>query len=339
MNPGFIVRLRPAGPWRIGPMSGARNIVDNVYHSDALYSALTAAFAQIDTLEEWLAATATAEGEPSVRVSSCFPYQRDVLFVPPPRSVWPPAGTGKVRWQGAQFVPVSAVTRLMSDQPLDDDRWIVDGATGCLLSTDRGQLGPFRTSIRTAAAVDRLNGQSTAHSTACLEFSPDAGFWCAVAFADDAARERWSEPVKGAFRYLADTGFGGERSRGWGRAETPAFTDGTLPELIAPKMEAAAEGTETGWWLLSLFTPSQQDQVDWNRGNYSVLVRGGRVESSAGWGTLKRTSRVISEGSVLVASGMPRGTAVDVAPEGFAHPVYRNGYALAVSIPLKGAAL
>src|SRR6266536_3155560 len=58
MNPGFIVRLRPAGPWRIGPASGARNIVDHIYHSDSLYSAITSAIAQIDSLEEWIAATA-----------------------------------------------------------------------------------------------------------------------------------------------------------------------------------------------------------------------------------------------------------------------------------------
>jgi len=43
MNPGFIVRLRPRGPWRIGPASGARNVVGNIYHSDSLYSAITSA--------------------------------------------------------------------------------------------------------------------------------------------------------------------------------------------------------------------------------------------------------------------------------------------------------
>ena len=38
MNPGLVVKLRPAGPWRIGPDSGARNRVDVIYHSDSLYS-------------------------------------------------------------------------------------------------------------------------------------------------------------------------------------------------------------------------------------------------------------------------------------------------------------
>jgi CRISPR type III-A-associated RAMP protein Csm4 len=339
MNPGFIVRLRPAGPWRIGPASGARNVVGNVYHSDSLYSAITGAIAQLDSLDEWIAATAGAEGEPAVRLSSCFPYQRDLLFVPPPRSLWPPAGSGKVRWQGARFVPVSLVARLIADQHMDEDRWIVDGATGCLLASDRAQTGPFRTSVRSAAAVDRLTGETAPHSTACLEFAPDAGLWCAVAFADDAAKERWAQPVKGALRLLADSGFGGERSRGWGRAEAPAITEGTLPGLIFEHPAPNGESEDKAWWLLSVFSPSEQDRVDWNRGNYTVMPRGGRVESPAGWGLLKRISRVVSEGSVLISPATPRGAAVNVAPEGFPHPVYRYGYALSISIPMKGGAL
>ena len=337
MNPGFIVRLRPAGPWRIGPASGARNIVDHIYHSDSLYSAITSAVAQLDSLEEWIAATAGAEGEPAVRLSSCFPYQRDVLFVPPPRNMWPPAGSGKVRWQGARFIPIGALAKLVAEQHLDEDRWIVDGATGCLIGSDRAQSGPFRTSVRTAAALDRLTGETAPHSTACLEFAADAGLWFAIAFADESAKERWAAPVKGALNLLADSGFGGERSRGWGRAETPAITEGVLPMLIFEPEQGHEEAEEQAWWLLSLFSPSDQDPVEWNRGNYSVMPRSGRIESLSGWGVQKRTSRVVTEGSVLVSQRPPRGTAVNVAPEGFPHPVYRYGYALSISIPMKGS--
>ena len=41
MNPALVVKLRAAGPWRTGSGSGARNRTDAVYHSDALYSAVT----------------------------------------------------------------------------------------------------------------------------------------------------------------------------------------------------------------------------------------------------------------------------------------------------------
>jgi hypothetical protein len=43
---------------------------------------------------------------------------------------------------------------------------------------------------------------------------------------------------------------------------------------------------------------------------------------------------MVAEGSVLVAAAEPRGMAPDVAPGGFAHPVYRAGFAVAVPIPL-----
>ena len=68
-----------------------------------------------------------------------------------------------------------------------------------------------------------------------------------------------------------------------------------------------------------------------------MITRSGRVESDAGWGETKRPTRMIAEGSVLVASAEPRGVSIDVAPEGFPHPVYRAGYALAIPIPQRPA--
>ncbi len=83
----------------------------------------------------------------------------------------------------------------------------------------------FRASVRSSAAVDRAGDAATPHSVACLEFTTGSGFWFIAEFADDAAQEQWSERVKAAIRLLADSGFGGERSRGWGRSQTPEFRD------------------------------------------------------------------------------------------------------------------
>src|ERR1017187_5772871 len=106
MNPGLVVKLRPAGPWRIGPDSGARNRVDFIYHSDSLYSAVTSAMARLGSLDAWLDATARrAEGAPppAVCFSSCFPFLDEIGFVVPPRTVWPPVSkalvSSRVRWK------------------------------------------------------------------------------------------------------------------------------------------------------------------------------------------------------------------------------------------------
>ena len=86
MNPGLVVKLRPAGPWRIGPDSGARNRVDAIYHSDSLYSAVTSAMSRMGSLAEWLDATARSQ-TPAVCFSSCFPFVDGIRYVAPPRHI------------------------------------------------------------------------------------------------------------------------------------------------------------------------------------------------------------------------------------------------------------
>jgi CRISPR type III-A-associated RAMP protein Csm4 len=439
MNPGLVVKLRPAGPWRIGTDSGARNRVDAIYHSDSLYSAVASAMARLGSLDEWLDATAR-NGAPAVSFSSCFPFLDEIGFVVPPRTIWPPTSpalmSARVRWKSARFVPLGVVQAMLAGQALDEKHWSVDGASECLVP--EGRPGPFRTGVRWNAAVDRLTGATERHSTACIEFRPGSGLWTIVSFQDEAAHGRWLDPIKAAFRLLSDTGFGGERSRGWGRSEPPEFIDGTLPDMVLARGQgpgAGGQGVESSvelspleapqesapeppgaepvppesevpivvesvtalaplalglwpqapdlapdepptpeptppesevpiaaesvtepaplapgpWplapdrplapaqahWLLSLFTPAPDDSVDWRRGNYIVLVRGGRVDSPAGSGELKKEIQMVAEGSVLCAAAAPRGSATDVAPDGFAHPVFRAGFAL--SIPLPGA--
>ena len=542
MNPGLVVKLRPAGPWRIGPDSGARNRVDVIYHSDSLYSAVTSAMSRMGSLEAWLDATARSQ-TPALCFSSCFPFLDDIGLVAPPRTIWPPtspaAMSARVRWKSARFIPLSVVESILSGKKLNENLWSVDGASGCLVPA--GKPGPFRTSVRWNAAVDRLTGACERHATACIEFREGCGLWTVVGFHDEAARDQWQEPVKAAFRLLADTGFGGERSRGWGRSEAPEFVEGTLPGLIveyrqkapssappaeespaetepaveadaaalAPETEPAAPEAEAGvaaeaaapaaevvtletepaaqpvpetegaepsigaatvrerfttepetapvaealpeatepetapvaealpeatepetapvaeaapqaaepaaasvteaapeaaarplpdgrgsdgsapeavplsepmpeteaavpapsderataavrapdltepmraaaeheaapavpavhlqaHWLLSLFTPATGDAVDWGRGSYAVLARGGRIDSPSGNGELKKQIQMVAEGSVLYADGVPLGAAADVAPDGFAHPVFRAGFALAIPLP------
>ncbi len=91
VHKGLIVKLRPSGPWRSGPDSGARTRVDPIYHSDTLYGAVTSAMAALGMRDEWLDATARRAEGPAVRFSSLFPFLGDTAFVVPPRSIWPPA--------------------------------------------------------------------------------------------------------------------------------------------------------------------------------------------------------------------------------------------------------
>src|SRR5580698_6543102 len=108
--PSVLVRLRPTGPWRIGPDSGDRDRVERIYHSDALYSTVCGAMARLGTLDAWLYATARAiDHEPAVRFSSCFPCHNQTLYVVPPQHLWPPPASSKMRRKGERFVRFAVV--------------------------------------------------------------------------------------------------------------------------------------------------------------------------------------------------------------------------------------
>jgi CRISPR/Cas system CSM-associated protein Csm4 (group 5 of RAMP superfamily) len=317
------VRLRPASPWRVGHHAGDRERVDVVYHSDALYSAVTHAMNALGWLTEWLDATARATGESAVRFSSLFPFVGKTRLITPPRSTWPPANAGKLYLESTKLVPLE----IARGGTVDESRWSVDGGSECLIPV--GASAPFEVSVRSAAAVDRMTGAVEPHRTACLEFASNAGWWGMF----EAADSMWESRVKSALRLLADSGFGGERSRGWGRSREPEFSGASplFPAALFPAALFPAAEADGSWWLLSLYSPDPGDAVDWTKGEYSVTTRGGWTDSAVASGAKKQV-RMIEEGSVLWARAL-RGRAIDVAPEGFAHPVYRSGIALAVPMP------
>ena len=298
------VKLRPTGPWRAGHHAGDRERVDVIYHSDALYSAVTHAMRALGWLDEWLEATAGSELAPAVRFSSLFPFVGKTRLITPPRSAWPD--------NPVRLVPLE----LARGGAYDKTRWQADIPSECLLP--QSSHAPFQVALRSAAAVDRLTGAVEPHSIACLEFASNAGWWGVF-----EATPEWEPRVKSAFRLLADSGFGGERSRGWGRASEPIFSTATA---LFPDREPNGS-----WWVLSLFSPHATDQIDWSRGDYKLTVRGGWTDSPRGSGAKKQV-RMIEEGSVLSAEELT-GRTVDVAPAGFSHPVYRCGQALAMPLP------
>ncbi len=353
MNPAFLIQLYPAGPWRYGPGEGGRDRVDNLYRSDRLISAVTIAFERLGLLGDWLKATAEAT-TPAVVFSSLFPFQGETLFVPPPATLWPPPAaalrastsvlSAKVRWRAARFVPVSLIETLLLSQRLLADQWAPDAESACLLRRDRPQSSPFRVTTRTVGVVDRMNHGHDTHSLACVEFEAGSGLWALASFdssSDASSSEVWKDRLRAALRLLADSGFGGRRSSGWGQVSRIGISEGEWPALLFPKLarkkqdeRSAANGNNSaGHWLLSLFTPGDTDEIDWARGNYSVTARGGYVENGTGSGRSKKTVRMVEEGSVLKSANSLRGRTVDVAPEGLDHPVYRAGFALSLALP------
>jgi len=351
MRPALLIRLRPNGPWRSGAGDGAGDPTrqDTLYRSDRLFSSVTLAMRELGYLDEWLNDTAH-NAKPAVAFTSLFPFQGDTLFAPPPIAVWPPAPSAvtssspvflsKLRWEAARFVPLSLLESLLAGEAILAEQWFPDPDSGCLLRRDRPSLSPYRPVLRKTAAVDRATGRNgRVDAYACVEFEPGAGLWTVARFSDEAAGEKWEDRVRAAFRLAADTGFGGRRKSGWGHAAAPEFQSGEWPAIVLTKPWPSPNGSspaaleKTRYWLLSLYSPATDDSIDWASGSYELTVRAGRVESAAGAGDQKKNVQMIAEGSVLEAHAEPTGAAVDVAPNGFAHPVYRAGFAVWIALP------
>ncbi|MCU0248244.1 MAG: hypothetical protein MUC42_16870 [Bryobacter sp.] len=334
MNPALLVRLRPVTPWRIGTDSGAREQASPVYPSDTLFGALCSAFQQLGWLEEWLDSTVRAISTPAVRSSSAFPFHRHLLYAPPPAGLWPPSTDGRLRWKGASFLPTSVIAGLLSGEMPSEQDWTIDPQSACLVPVkSRGAAGPFRFLHRSNAAVDRMTGGIVApYSVECVQFAPEAGLWCAFEFSSHTAYAVWAPKLQAGLRLLSDSGFGGLRSRGFGRARNPLFQPGNLASLLWGERNPIA-GTPSAWWTLSLFSPGASDAIQWDRGAYHLTTRSGR---SAG-GRLKLSTRLVQEGSVLVSPSAPVGTAIDVAPEGSPQPLYRAAFSVALPIAWTGA--
>lgn len=335
MNPALLIRLRPVTPWRIGPDSGAREQAAAVYSSDTLFSAVCSAFDRLGWLEEWLSVTVRGVGEPAVRFTSAFPFHRGLLYLPPPAGYWPPRRESLVRWKGAQLLPAQVLAGLLEGQMPAEQDWTIDAQSGCLVpSRVRGAAGPYRFLRRSHAAVDRLTaGNAEPYAVNCVQFAPEAGLWCATLFSSQTAYAIWAPKLQAAFRLLADSGFGGLRSRGFGRSRMPVFQAGTLPELLFGAPPRSAPADSPAWWLLSLFSPAADDAVRWDRGSYQLVTRTGRAAD----GRLKRSTRMVAEGSLVVSGRPPVGAAIDVAPDGASHPLWRAGFAVALPISLPGA--
>jgi CRISPR type III-A-associated RAMP protein Csm4 len=317
--------------------------VDRVFHSDQLYAATCSAMAQLGWVEPWLDATARAAGGSHVRISSLFPWQGNLLLAPAPANLWP-APANRLRTSGAVFIPTSLIATLAAGSSWNEDQWEVDGWSQCLVRRGRRQpAGPYRVATRSRFACDRVApGQGMAHRTACLEFADASGLWCAAEFSNQDAHTTWNERLRACFRLLADCGLGGERTSGWGHFDIERIDSGELADLVlgpppepteAPLEETPAPPSELAYWLLSLYSPAEADQVDWSRGCYALLGRSGRAGDGTLPGNASRTVRMVREGSMLFASQPPQGAAPDVAPVGFPHPVYRAGFAVALPMP------
>ncbi|MBL8237165.1 MAG: hypothetical protein JNM66_07095 [Bryobacterales bacterium] len=320
-RPALLVQLQPITPWRCG--AGRPDEPASLVPSDSLFGAISDAMRLLGWLPEWL-----ETGARLTRMSSLFPVQNDVFYAPLPETLRAHAGLRRVRLQAVRFASIAAIQDLAAKK-FDENRWVLDLASGCLQPADRaGAGGPYRPLERQRAGVDRFSGVAAATASASgIEFPQQAGAWALFVFSNNEASALWSGRLKAAFRLLADEGIGGWRNAGWGRSRRPRFKEGELARLLAiAGWNAGAPIAAGKWWSLGLFAPADADAVSWDGGAYRTLSR-------AGWAAgmePKSALRFVREGSILASDTEPGGRITALAVEGIPHPIVRYGAGLAL---------
>ena len=246
------------------------------------------------------------------------------------------AESAKIRYKGARFVPMSVVESLLAGES-DRRGSLVGGRRERVPDASHGAHGPFEIALRSSAGVDRHAAAASWSRTPPRAWSSRAARACGPWCSSRTPRP----PSDGKRRFEARSccwpiraSAANARAVGAARRRPSGNPGRRLKPPIRSKQPRSKR-----YWLLSLYTPSANDAVDWKRGSYSTVSRGGRIESSARWGEPKSPTLMIAEGSVLLAvERIARRGAATWRPAGFPHPVYRAGFAVAVPIPWRAAA-
>ena len=308
MNPALVVKLRPTGPWRIGPDSGARNRVDvdlpqrfalfrgHRGHGAAGHAGRMAGRdrAQRRGARRVLQLLLSVSGRHRLRGSAAHH-----LAARPRRAAAP-----RVRWKSARFVPLGVVAALLGRAGAGR-RPLVRGRRERMPAA-RGTPRPVphrRALERRGRPPERRHASATpppasnsAPARASGPWSPSRMRSRSRALVRPRARRF---PPAGRFRFrrrtvarlgpLRSPGVCGRRAArddSAGRhGDAGTRRRGDRRACSAPhRGRGSARGRRRPWppapgprppaasrhWLLSLFTPAPADAVDWQRGNYTV---------------------------------------------------------------------
>ncbi len=282
-------------PLHAGTTSVDAQEVDEVIHSDTLFSALT--LASLGLYGELL---------PEVSLSSAFPFVKDTLFFPRPLlpleniRVDPEAAEPyRKEIKSIRYVDERSFIEWLHGQVVDLER---------MIGLSRELSSGVASWVRARITSDREDMSSHLYFVGQTVFS-EGGLFCLL------NSHSWDRRrLESLFQYLGEQGIGGDRSSGYGRFR-PEFFNWEPPSIDSPRSYVS----------LSLVNPAPEETR--SLVSYSLLDRGGWIESLAP-GPARRKKRVamLSEGSVF--NGKVGGRMLDVTPDGWdSHRVFRYGKA------------
>lgn len=312
------------------------------FPSDSLFAAITARYALLfgaDQTTGWLEPF-LGEKPPFV-LTTAFPQAGGVRFYPPPKGTigketkdLPLKKLKKVTYvseglfvkllHGETIAGLWNSAKLLHDEKvlLTEEEW------GVLPESLRlGREPMWQVSRRAQVTIDRALQLSTLYHTGTITFNLDCGLWFGVHWVEETPR------LKDQFAMLMEdlgyAGLGGERSRGYGACTILQAGRLDLPDPV------------DHWVTLSRYLPKDKELAALKApyASYELNAVGGWVNSpSGGRAERRKTLNFLQEGSVFgQVPAIPPGRLEDAKPtygttEAIPHPVWRNGFALAVGI-------
>ncbi|MGY4707270.1 type III-A CRISPR-associated RAMP protein Csm4 [Candidatus Bipolaricaulota sp. J31] len=283
--------------------------------------------------------------DPPFLLTSAFPYFAESLILfPKPKD---PVLNEKVpeekrkEWKKLSFVSERCLNRLAEGAPpekLLEEGKLICGKSVLVLADEHKDLDNLKIWEERKiprVALDRISSISNLYQVGRVDFAEGCGLWFGVIWLDpDRSCDNFpfKEAFEVALKALSHSGIGGERTYGYG-----TFEYELLDEF---KWHDPAPGSPA--LLLSRYVPRPDELPDVLRNTVGYSLEEVRGWTSSPHGQYRRrTITMLSEGSVLKATGKVMGHLVDVGPLDIdtkkpllPHPVWR--YGLAALWPLGG---
>jgi CRISPR-associated protein Csm4 len=311
----WYVRLFFVDRVHFGSLGVGLESVDEILHSDSLYSALCHAWSARFGASNLTALLDRFLHDPPFLFSSAFPFLDDTFFLPKPLT--PPPGFEQMemrrehetRVKEAEYLTREHFSAWIHDRPFSFEE--------LEQASQRVQCASHKTLIP-RVALGRENNRSEIFHVAILRFARNAGLYFLLRLADETLLPQ----LRAALALLGEMGLGGERAYGLGRFTVHIERADSTWDFLE-----AGEGSRV--LTLALFCPpeSDLDLVD-ETCSYGLIERKGWIHSPFTYRQLKRKTVVMfTAGSVF--SRPLQGQVLDVTPAAWdvasSHPIYRFG--------------
>jgi CRISPR type III-A-associated RAMP protein Csm4 len=317
-----IYKLHFTTPLHIGNERADNTIGTAILHSDTMYAAIFNAWATLGKVA-WIP-TETNPIDFGFTMSSFFPYQQSIYFLP--RPLYSPSSeytaltdtSIKKSIKKAAWIDTTIFENILNDT--EPKFYNPENFKGDFWSASTILNAPITSQIMPRSKV-REGNDTVIYYIERFYFAPDAGLYTMVQFTDDAAKHKF----EAALRFLGDEGVGTDRNVGHGKFTFSLENAFTL-NLKKDKGLAIS---------LGLYCPESvevlKQQIDNASIGYNLIKRGGWLsEPYNSW--RKKNVYMLQEGSTLKMEGeltyQTIGQNIDIRPASVGHPVWRCGKTL-----------